>query len=114
MPVPCQGLEVRFQNAEVTSDRRNLLVHVLVRNPGHQVERVFWQDWFTLVNARGEALRPPTDAGVDQGQGLVRTLGSWELPAGGKARMLIYFPLSSGDLPARLRLTDERELGPYR
>lgn len=112
--LPVEGLDVRFQNAEVTSDQRNFLVHVLIRNPGKEVQRVYWQDYFTLVNARGEALRPPTDGGVDQGQGLVRTFGSWELAPGGKARMLIYFPLVPGDLPVKLRLSDERELGPYR
>lgn len=109
-----EGLDVRFQNAEVTPDKRNLLVHVLVRNPGKEVQRVYWQDYFTLVTSAGESLRPPTDAGVEQGRGLVRTFGSYELEGGGRARMLIYFPLVTSDLPVRLRLADDRELGPYK
>lgn len=104
----------RFHNAEVTPDKRNLLVHVTVRNPSREVQRVHWQDYVTLINAAGEPLRPPTDAGVDQGQGLVRTFGPWDLAPGKQARMLIYFPLTAGDLPARLRFSDDRELGPYR
>ncbi len=112
LPVPV--LVVRLENVEVTPDRRNLLAHVTVRNPGRQTERVYWQDFLTLVSAGGELVRPPTDAGVDQGQGLVRTFGSFDLPAGGKIRMVIYFPLQPADLPARLRLSDERETRPYR
>ncbi|MEW6280180.1 MAG: hypothetical protein AB1758_16250 [Candidatus Eremiobacterota bacterium] len=101
-------MDVRLTNVEVTPDGRNVLVHAEVRNPLPEPAIVYWQDFCQVVTCRGEALRPPTDAGVDSGTGLHRVFGSYQLGARAKARMLIYFPLDPAERPVRLRIADGR------
>jgi hypothetical protein len=99
-------LRVEVVGAEVTPDKRNFLVHAVVTETSGAAARVSWQRFFQVLTGKGQTLRPPTDAGVDRGGGLTRTLGSFEIQPREKLRMLIYFPVYPEEFPLRLRCLD--------
>jgi hypothetical protein len=106
-----EGIDVRVPNGEITPDQRTILVHAFLTSP-QSVNSVSWQTLFTLVNRKGEELRPSSDCGVDSGNGMVITMGSFPLPAEREVRLLIYFPIHADELPVHLRLPDDSETVP--
>ena len=109
-----EQFSVRVNNAEATRDRRYVLVHAFLKpHKGVQGDKlaVDWQSLFSLVNGKGEELRPSGDCGVDTGTGMHITMGSFALAARGETRILVYFNVHPDDFPLRLKLSDER-LGP--
>jgi len=99
------AIEVKCQNMEVTRDKRYALVHAYARSLSGKKERCSWQDWFTVVTAKGEELRCSPDCGVDSGTGQHITMGEFEVDKK-PSRLLIYFNLAEGELPVRLRFED--------
>ena len=100
-----EGMRCRVPNGEITPDQRTVLVHAFLSCP-QAVKAVPWQNLFTLVNCRGEELRPSGDCGVDSGTGLAITTGSFPLAGGREVRLLIYFSIHPDELPVRLLLPD--------
>lgn len=100
------GVELRVVGAEVTPDQRNFLAHVQVRETLGRPATVSWQSWFAALTTTGERLRPPTDVGVDDGSGLKRVFGPRPLPAKGRLRLMIYWPIYPHERPIRLWVQD--------
>ena len=100
------GVEIRVPNLEVTPDRRNVLVHAYLTNNNAQPSSIYWQHYFTVINSKGESVRPASDCGEDFGNGLVHTMGIFSIPAGKKVRVMIYFPIEPDEVPIRLQFSD--------
>jgi hypothetical protein len=101
-----EGVRVHVPNIEVTRDDRNVLVHCSMTNPSGQSLSVDWQHFFTVINSKGDSVRPASDCEEDWGNGFVLTMGSFSIKPGKTVQLLIYFPIEPSEVPIQMQFAD--------